>query len=331
LFGLRKTGKTSVIFGIERVLTNINEKALIIDCQNPSFHLRRWNQALAFIINSIVQKYNLNLFDFCKSEEYTEIAASTCFEIDISVAHRLLENKKILLIFDEIENVTFETSPSEHWEKGLDFLLFWQTIRSIFQKNKDYFSFLVVGTNPICVEKPTIKGKDNPIFNAIPYQYIERFDVPETREMVRKLGRLMGIKFDESIYTKLTEDYGGHPFLIRHVCSLANKLYNTERPIEISRKMYGKAKEEFDNRYFTFVEMILSVLKDFYKDEYDMLIILANDDIDAFRDLAIDNPSYTNHLLGYGIISNTNGYYDFRIDAVKKYLLREEKYKKNHP
>ena len=38
LFGLRKTGKTSLIFGVQRTLSKVDEKSVFIDCQNPSFH-----------------------------------------------------------------------------------------------------------------------------------------------------------------------------------------------------------------------------------------------------------------------------------------------------
>lgn len=37
LFGLRKTGKTSVIYGIERSLDRENISPIVVDCQNPSF------------------------------------------------------------------------------------------------------------------------------------------------------------------------------------------------------------------------------------------------------------------------------------------------------
>ena len=53
--------------------------------------------------------------------------------------------------------------------------------------------------------------------------------------MVRKLGRIMGLRFDEIIYGKLTEDFGGHPFLIRHVCSVINRISPAERPVIVDK------------------------------------------------------------------------------------------------
>ncbi|HEY9832366.1 MAG TPA: hypothetical protein V6D26_17400 [Stenomitos sp.] len=179
------------------------------------------------------------------------------------------------------------------------------------------------------VEKPTIRGNDNPIFNSVPVEYLERFDVPHTREMVRKLGKLMGLKFDETIYSKLTEDYGGHPFLIRQVCSLIHKLNNQDLPIKVNRIIYEKAKNEFDmNQATKYIEMMMSVLTEFYPDEYTMLQSLAIGEIELFKTYASDSPEYTNHLKGYGIIEQSGDEYDFKIDAVQKYLIQKNKYKK---
>lgn len=46
LFGLRKTGKTSVLFGIKRRSTDTNTLIVYVDCQNPGIHGGRWWQAL---------------------------------------------------------------------------------------------------------------------------------------------------------------------------------------------------------------------------------------------------------------------------------------------
>jgi len=219
LFGLRKTGKTSVIFAVQRALSKRSGISVFIDCQNTAFHRRKWNEALHYIIAELKNQHHLN-FDTATEDSYTEENASLLFEQEICKIHKQLGNKNILIIFDEVENITFDISPSEHWAKESDFINFWQTLRSLFQKLNNVFAFLIIGTNPLCIETPSIRGIDNPIFNLVPFEYIPKFDVPQTREMVRKIGRIMGLHFDELIYGKLTEDFGGHPFLIRHVCSV---------------------------------------------------------------------------------------------------------------
>jgi len=327
LFGLRKSGKTSVIFGVERALDAKDSKSILIDCHDPAFHVRRWNEALWYVLYQIVKKYDINT-KIEREEKFTEKNASIIFEKEIITISKVL-GKNILLIFDEVENITFGISPSNHWSEGLDFVYFWQTLRSSYQRLKGIFSYLIVGTNPMCIERPRVQEKENPLFMSLPFEYIERFDVPQTRDMVRKLGRIMGLKFDETLYAKLTEDYGGHPFLMRHVCSVMNKIAPSERPTTLTRQTYEKAKSIFDQEYVGYIEMVLGVLQNFYKEEYDMLHFLALDDIETFNGFARDTPQYTNHLLGYGLIERNNGDYDFKIDSVKKYLVSLSKYKKS--
>ena len=327
LFGLRKTGKTSVIFGAQRALTKMDAITVFIDCQNPAFHRRRWNKALFYIISEM--KHQLKIEIGIKSEEkYSEEEAPLIFEKELIKVFELLDKRNILFIFDEIENISFGISPSEHWMKGYDFIFFWQTLRSLYQKLPNVFSYLIVGTNSTCVETPTINGKDNPIFNQVPFSYIEGFDVPQTREMIRKLDRLMGLNFDEIIYSKLTEDFGGHPFLIRHVCSVINKISPQDRPVYVDRTIYETAKKRFNEEYSNYIEMILTVLKEFYNDEYEMLKYLAVGDIETFKEFAAMSPYYTNHLLGYGIIETHNSNYCFKIDIVKEYLIKQHKFRK---
>jgi hypothetical protein len=327
LFGLRKTGKTSVIFGIKRVLETLGEYSVFIDCQNPSLHKRRWNGVLWYILEEI-RKQVAPTLKVKPEVEFTELNAPLIFENSLKELQNIIKQKSILIVFDEIENITFNTSPSEHWTLELDFVFLWQSIRTVFQKNSNLFSYFIVGTNPNAIETAQIKGKDNPIFNQIYFEYIPNFDVPQTREMVRKLGRIMGLQFEETIYAKLTDDFGGHPFLIRHVCSIINKLSNFERPIRVDRYLYEKAKNTFYNEYSSYVEMILGVLKSFYPSEFDMLKYIALDDMKTFNELAELSPEFTNHLIGYKIIDKNNSHYSFKIDAIKDYLLTKHKYEK---
>ncbi len=327
LFGLRKTGKTSVIFGVKRVLESLGQKFVFLDCQTPAFHKRSWNSALYYLALELKNQHNLQ-FQLNDENEFTETNAPILFEQYLLKAYKSFGLKNILIVFDEIENITFGTSPTKHWTEGLDFIYFWQTLRSIFQKHTNLFSYLIVGTNPKCIETSLINGKDNPIFNQVYFEYIPNFDVPQTREMTRKLGRIMGLQFDETVYAKLTDDFGGHPFLMRHLCSIINKISDPNRPVRVDRALYDKAKSIFKSEYSHYIEMILNVLKQFYPDEFDMLKFIALDDHETFSQLAKISPEFTNHLLGYKIIDKNENNYSFKIEAVKDYLLTKHKYER---
>ncbi len=318
VFGLRKAGKTSIIYDVIRKLPQGESLGVLIDCQNTSFNFRHWNHALYYVLLRAYQEANQELS--LQEEDFTEPNAAYLFETYICKLADITD-KRILLLFDEIENITFEKSGVHHWCNELDFVYFWQSIRSAFQQTDNVFSFCIFGTNPKCIEVPTILGKDNPIFNAFQPHYIPGFDQDRVREMVRRLGRLMGIKFDEGIYTRLTEDYGGHPFLIRQVCSAIAKQYPA-RPVQIDRLKYFAVRDAF-NRENDYFNMLLEVLRQFYSEEYEMLTMLAAGDVDNFNYFATQDYSMVKHLIGYGIIRSTDGSYDFRLDALKDFLTRE--------
>ena len=79
LFGLRKTGKTSLINGIERNLAKEDIKSVIIDCQDTSFNQRRWFEALYYVCTQIGKYLNVNI-QIEDEKSYTEKDASKLTE-----------------------------------------------------------------------------------------------------------------------------------------------------------------------------------------------------------------------------------------------------------
>ncbi len=172
-------------------------------------------------------------------------------------------------------------------------------------------------------------NQENPIFAQIPYEYIPPFRVNQTRDMVQKLSLIMGLKFDDSIFSRLTDDFGGHPFLIRMVCSAINSLNkSSKKPIRIDKLTYEKGKDLFEKKYSKYIEMVISILKEQYPDEYYLLSELAIGNIESFKEFASLSHEYTNHLLGYNIIDSNNGEYFFSIEAIRNYIAEEKKYKR---
>jgi hypothetical protein len=320
LFGLRKIGKTSVLFALERLIQLRGGKSIYIDCQSPAIHMSRWNELLYQVVNEVVKKYDLLVNTIHSEENYTARLAAKYFEEDITKLSKELNNRRILLIFDEIEHISFETSTSTHWSKDNDFINFWQTIRSVFQKNNSVFSFIITGVNPLCVETPSIQGYDNPIFGMVNPIYLDLFNYKDVKDMISKIGKYMGIQFEEEIFTRLTDDYGGHPFLIRHVCSLINTGVEVERPYTVTKYDYAIKKEEYDNKLSGYIELILHILEKWYVNEYHLLEILAVEGNDKFKTKINPYNDEIQHLIGYGILKKNGDNYFITINAISEYV-----------
>ena len=327
LFGLRKSGKTSIIYAIERHLSAHGGAFLSIDCESPSVHGLRWFELLGKLVREYKRVRN-SKFRIAPGPRYTETTAADSFTNDVLGIYRSNKSASLLILFDEIERLSPATGSSQHWRDGSDFVLFWQTLRGFYQRHQEVFTYMLVGTNPSCVEKSMIAGHENPLFGSIPSEYVPSFTVEQTREMVRKLGRYMGLHFDEMLYSKLVEDFGGHPFLVRQFCSEIHKACVGDRPVRVDKALYGTVMTTFRRTAIDYLSMIVSVLRDWYPDEYDMLRFLAHGDQATFGAFALDHATYTKHLIGYGLMAQSVHGYTFNIEALREYLNNLHKYER---
>lgn len=325
LFGLRKTGKTSVLYDVQRKIYHKSAEAVLVSCQNPAMSSGSWVDSIYYIVKSIYNHFGMG--EACPPRNsYSDITAAD----NLSETVRNICNNNgvtLLLMLDEIEHITYQKAAEVDWKEGMESVKFWKAMRSAYLDENSKFTYCIVGTNPICVERPTIKNTDNPIFNGVGIYYISGFEVKQIRDMVRKLGKIMGIQFDETLYAKMVEDYGGHPFLVRQFCSHLAKKYKN-RPITIDRRKYSEIKKEFDETQGKYFEMLLEVLSEFYPNEYELLKFLAQEDEESFLTFVEDDPSLVQHLMGYGIIQKNDNYYDFKMDVIKSYILQKEKLSK---
>lgn len=329
LFGLRKSGKTSVVLAIARFLRGNDGRSVLIDCESTDVHQRRWYQLLELV----AQQYHQSLDSNVKRPadgSYTAANAGKQFEEDIT---RIYESRKripTLFIFDEIERITPGTASSEHWQQDRDFIYFWQNLRGFYQRFPGVYTYMLVGTNPSAVEKSTLTDHDNPLFASVPSQYMPNFTAPQVAEMVTQLGRYMGLIFDDAIAHRLTEDFGGHPFLIRQACSLIHKYATGSRPVKVDRPMYEKVKNDYVAESGEYLDMIVDVLRRSYPDEYEMLTFLATGQIKNFAEFHNDDPMLTRHLKGYGLIQSSDHGVVFNIESLRQHLERAHRFERTN-
>lgn len=96
--------------------------------------------------------------------------------------------------------------------------------------------------------------------------------------MVSTIGNYMGMSFDDEIYTYLTDDFGGHPFIIRQVCSHLFKEKKGLKSISITKYEYERKREEINNSIVDYLDLIITVLRERYPDEYQLIEYLAAGD-----------------------------------------------------
>lgn len=339
IFGLRKSGKTSVLNAIKQELDKRNIFYISYRCIELTIY--GWYQALFRIAKDAYIKCEKELL----IEEYTELNAMESFISDIDKLLRIQEFSQIVLIFDEIEQIAFDSTFGEKWQDSISFHYFWSTFITFCEKFNGKLSLIIAGINPSISEIDFLPVKDgkasprNPMYKKLSnYNYLKPFVFEQIKRMVNELGKYMGLTFDDDVCFELYKDFGGHPFFTRQMCKVINqhiKDKNLRKEDEylfaIKRPLYNAIKDGgiFEVESIQWCKDILKELKDCYSDEYQMLLKIANKDITAARQIK-RNQSIIPHLLGYGLIrfDNASKEMDINIDIIRHYLISEKHYKR---
>jgi hypothetical protein len=227
----------------------------------------------------------------------------------------------ILLIFDEIENISPETAASTHWREGHHTLLFWQTIRSYIQAHaRGRVALCLVGTSPRILELSKINDVANPVYLFAQKQFIPNLTFDETREMVERLGYLMGLEFPPEIVSDLQKAFGGHPFFTRQVCSKIHQLASLDRPLVVSQNALDRAKREFQGQLETYLRDIIKQLKDDYPAEFQIINAVLEGNRGELTEYDREAPELIDHLIGYGLVERIGEDFDIKFNAIKDAL-----------
>lgn len=317
IFGLRKTGKTSLLFKIKRTIEEQHlGQVLFFDCKHPKIQTQRWFILLNSISQSIASRLGIKNF---LTEDNPEKSMSS-FQYIMTIASK--RNIKIILIFDEIEYISYFSKQNKHWKD--DYFEFWQTLWSE-QSTFANLCFIICGVNAYVTEKDSINGIQNPLFGIIQSEYLVGLSLEETSQMIKTLGRRMGLKFEYDCIQFLYEQYGGHPLLTRMACSWINRYLTTEsRPLILSKQRVQEMQKGFDSdpAFYSYFGHIISEIREFYPDEYEMLELLAAGQISDFIELSSVN-EFVQHLNSYGLISWEKGIPSISLPVAGRYIAIE--------
>lgn len=329
LFGLRKTGKTSVLQAVLRRLESQDILADYIDCQSPGIHAARWWQALENIVDRLTQRLSNTHRRAAKTRlHYDQYNCGTRFSQDISL---LIEQTQtpVVLLLDEIEYITPQLSGTlgRHWDE--DFIPFWQSIRAAHQELSGKLTFIVAGVNPSAVENTSFQNSPNPIFQLAQPKYLSPFSENDVRKMVRFFGRYSGVTFSEDVIPYLTVQFGGHPFLIRLATSeVWGRKYENDpqRLTEIGLNDFKALISEISERIHQPIKDILLSLVWWYPEEYELLLMIADGESSFVEEYLKEVPKSLVRFVNYGLLHTETR--DFAIDNIRDFIKNEgEKYK----
>ncbi|MFM0598272.1 hypothetical protein [Paraburkholderia dilworthii] len=317
LFGLRKTGKTSVLYKLQRLIRKDEIGSLYYyDAKLPSIRMLAWHELLAKIVRDIAAEHGIGVPKGVDDPKRVS-------DVFLKVLQLTPTNKTTVAVFDEIEYISPVAVEDIHWHRG--FVPFWQTLWAV-QSQVRRLSNIVVGVNSKVVEMDVVHDVQNPMFGIVQPKYLRGFELDELKGMLKFFGKRMGLTFVPDAQTYLLQRYGGHPLLTRMACSVVHKALEREgvsRPFTITADVLRTGEEQRDEELLFYCRHVVGELQKFYPDEYAMLEMLASGQVADVRELS-DEPEYTRHLREYGLLRiDAQKRPSFEIPVVGQYVGRE--------
>ncbi len=311
LFGLRKMGKTSLLF---RLIENINSIKTVLHCHidiqrvdsiHPSSEYLLWSIGEQLIDSNKQIRSGYDFKMFGKYSSYFDIqnkeAIYEMFNFDISLILKSTQCNLVLFL-DEIELMSPET-PGSNWRDS--FVRFWRLLRGIDQQNNRRFCFFITGTNPRCIEVNRLNDIENPAYNYFTKVYLTQLSEDESSALLTKLGFKMGLSWSKASADLLFRLVGGHPYLLRSYASNVHKdLLPRSDQIEVIPEMVTKLIDRYMVDMNSTFSQLVEIFDDQYTDEFVILETLASGRIAEFRELIEAFPDEVSHLIGYGLVSS---------------------------
>lgn len=313
IFGLRKMGKTSLLY---RILDNLRSRGGVLaahvdvqrlDALNPSVGYALWSIGEALVDSNPKLRRLNGLKLFGKASLYSDTDTRSIPELFDHDIRLVLNSSKrqVVVLLDEIELMSPDT-PGSQW--GSAFVQLWRLLRGLHQQLPGRLAYLVTGTNPSCIEKNKLLGVENPAYNYFDTKYLPALTQDESSQLLRQIGIRMGLLWRDAAVERCFGLVAGHPFLLRSLASVVHRaLLPRSEQVTVAAADVQDATESFFSEFNPNLSQMVEVLADYYPDEFFLLETLARGRIGEFRDLAAQFPEDVAHLRGYGLISEVAG------------------------
>jgi hypothetical protein len=229
LFGLRKSGKSSVLHQLSVTLRQ--HPVIHLDLQAVGGGSRYAASQFKLIIDCLFKLLSARTPGSApRFEPFAEDAIASTVTMDFAQRITLLAEKlkeagfklPIICLLDEIERIL--PSPEDSRQKVEEFNAFFGTLRALCQQQR-LLSLLVTDVHPDCnrINQWTQSGiPTNPVFKFFKEVFISSLSTEDTEKMLITIGSLMGYKdaFDKETLTWIHQVSGGHPFISRQLASI---------------------------------------------------------------------------------------------------------------
>lgn len=312
IFGLRKSGKTSVLRQIGQLLGSTSRITVFIDLEvlpSPP------EDPTEIFIKALATRIRTNLSDHKtiakKLERVLEYPAPEALREALEDVLSALskKGKSLVLLLDEIEFLTpaDQIDIAEGSFAGIAQTL--GVLRSLVQ-GTDNFTFLLSGLTNNILESGRLYGRPNPLFSWAKARYVGPFSQAEADELATAIGARMGIEIEKSALKALYDGSGGHAYLYRNLASVVV----AELPVVTFRRVIKHSDVlhqliPWKRSIAGNLEEIFGHLQRYYPNE-SVLIDLMLEYPEEFPIIAAHEDRAIHHLVSLGLLREFQGTYE---------------------
>ncbi|MFC6704629.1 translation initiation factor IF-2 N-terminal domain-containing protein [Flexivirga alba] len=312
LFGLRKSGKTSILMQLKEELRDDQVVTVLMDLETfPSPPEDPTDDILAELRRRLISELKAHGLRTQELSELSENPSIVELKQALLVLLKRLARKgdRILLLLDEIEYLT----PSDRVDIAEGEMprisQFLAALRSLVQEAEN-FTFVLSGLTSAIVEGGRLYGRPNPLFSWAKSVYVAPLTREEADDLATTVGAKMGIKFESGALEALHEASGGHAFLYRNLSSaVVGHLPKNDFSRVMSRSAVLTELTDWKSRVQGNIEEMVQHIKRYYSTEAVMLELLMANPSD-FTELITSEHVAVRRLADLGLIHKVDGSYE---------------------
>ena len=306
VFGLRKTGKTSLLKRLGHLLSESEDPRYIFVLRDleslPSLPREVIHPLLlelhSDILNQLREK-GLRTRGLAELDDPGDLLA---FKRALQTLLRKADPRfELVVALDEVEYLCPPDRMDVETPETQEIPQFFGVLRSLLQET-DHFTFVFAGLASATIEAGTLFGRHNPLFSwAKPY-YVPPFMPEEATQLLRELGRRMGVRWQVTAEDEVYVQTGGHPYLLRDLASAVTRslpLNAAQR--QVTRGAVHRRLPEWKRTVAGNISEILAHVERYYPSERLLLDYLLEDE-ETFAELAKADPLHLHHLLSLGLV-----------------------------
>lgn len=245
-FGIRKIGKTSIL---HRVLAELKDNydavTVFVDCQRDDVFGLNAAGLLDAITGSLLSLK-------ASGRAYAEVDAGPSV-LSLADSARQFQavlgqfERPVVIVFDEIDYITPSNGGALQWRSG--FAEFWRNVRAAYHaaaRDERKVSLLVSGVSSRWFSVESIDGIENSALAFIPEEYLSPLPRGAANAMIKNIGSMAGLRFEETALEAISSFCSDMPFWIRKACSsIHGKIETAVRPVLLQKAVVSPMLEQY--------------------------------------------------------------------------------------